>query len=266
MSVPKEADPEVIPCENRTDSHGLILAYSWGRINYLSFYYENMIPKIFHYCWFGGGPESHAEFRKGWQQIHPNWNIRRWDEETCAEIDHPYYRTALETKSWANAANYVRIYNLQRFGGVYLDTDVEVIKPFDDILDCPAFVGFQIAPELYREDEMVNNAVWGSTPDHECLERLLWTFDVLNGDERANISSPRLITDYLVQHGLKYGEEKVRCADIDVYPKDVFYPYSWKEKYSPECITERTRAIHHWDLSWWKSPFSKIEKNPISNA
>ncbi|MCS6970296.1 MAG: glycosyltransferase [Planctomycetota bacterium] len=117
------------------------------------------IPKIIHYCWFGGGPWSELIQRcvASWRQMLPDYEIRRWDESN-APVQDPPLAEALAWKKYGLASDYLRGWALMRFGGIYLDVDVEVIRSFDPLLDDEAFIGFQ---EERAGGHWVNAAVMG---------------------------------------------------------------------------------------------------------
>jgi len=105
-----------------------------------------MIPKVIHYCWFGRGemPELEARCLNSWKVHMPDWKYVLWNEESFSIESAPLYvRQAYEAKKYAFVSDYVRLWALKQYGGLYLDTDVEVLKPFDDLMDQTAFMGFE---------------------------------------------------------------------------------------------------------------------------
>ena len=100
-----------------------------------------MIPKKIHFCWLGGGkyPERVRQCMESWRRALPGYEIVRWDESRFDVNSVPWVREAIERKKYAFAADYIRHYALYHEGGIYLDTDVEVLKPFDDLLDAEMF-------------------------------------------------------------------------------------------------------------------------------
>lgn len=224
-----------------------------------------MIPKIFHYIWFGRKKVPHPDFIEGWQQLHPDWEVKKWDEDNL-EVESESLYNALKTREWSNATNIARLFILQKEGGVYLDTDVEIVKSFDPFISHHAFVGFQVGPGV-RDSEMVNMAVFGAEKNHPCFRELIPMAEKHPGMDTGHnqiARGPAVITSYLRERNLNFSEEVIEVADITIFPKKVFYPYLWNEKYTKDCISEETRAIHHWDLSWWKqSSFETLSRNPF---
>ena len=103
-----------------------------------------MIPKIIHYCWFGGNelPEMAKRCINSWKQVLPEYKIIRWDESNF-DICNTYVKEAYENKKYAFVTDYVRLYTMYTYGGIYMDTDVEVLKPLDKFLVNKAFSGFE---------------------------------------------------------------------------------------------------------------------------
>ncbi len=104
-----------------------------------------MIPKIIHYCWFGRGklPELAFKCMDTWKKYLPDYQLRLWNEDTFDITSHPYVFEAYQSKKYAFVTDYVRLYALYHFGGIYMDTDVEVIRNLDELLDLPGFSGFE---------------------------------------------------------------------------------------------------------------------------
>ena len=104
-----------------------------------------MIPKIIHYCWFGGNeiPENDKKCIESWKKYCPDYKIIRWDESNYDYKKNSYMREAYEAKKWGFVPDYARLDIIYNYGGIYLDTDVELLKSLDEILDCEGFFGFE---------------------------------------------------------------------------------------------------------------------------
>lgn len=217
------------------------------------------IPKRLHYCWFGGNPlpEKYQNYISGWRSKMPDYEIVEWNESN-SPIHFPYLQKALENKKWANMANFTRLYALYHQGGIYMDTDIEVLLPFDDLLHHDAFLGFE---DIHiRWAGCINNAVFGAIPKHplvyEMMSRLPEQFD---GTEEAHLSSPNFTTALLKEKGLKsYGFQEI--AGVTLYPIAFFYPFSWHQTFTPECITPETHTIH-WFEQTWLAEQKKVKKS-----
>lgn len=210
-----------------------------------------MIPKIIHYCWFGEKiiPQEFSAYIDGWQRLMPEYKLFKWDE-TNSPMHLPYLKLAQKQQKWANMSNFVRLYALWEYGGIYLDTDVEVIKTFDKWLDRDEGVlGFESFDEKTNK-YVVNNAVMLFPSHHpfirKCLVYIQSNFD---GQEAANLSSPKMTTTLLEQSGLTMYAEQV-IEHVRLLSISHFYPYRYDENFSADFITEDTITIHHWAKSW----------------
>ena len=104
-----------------------------------------MIEKTIHYCWFGGKPKPKSAIKciNSWKKYCPDYKIVEWNENTFDLNSNAYVKEAYENKKWAFITDYVRLFAIYNFGGIYMDTDVEVLKPLDQFLDCDGFTGFE---------------------------------------------------------------------------------------------------------------------------
>ncbi|GAB2533621.1 glycosyltransferase [Rufibacter soli] len=216
-----------------------------------------MIPKIIHYCWFGGEeiPDKYLGYIQEWKEFHPTWEIKRWDEGNFLDESF-YYKNALSNKNWANVSNYARLKVLSTHGGIYLDTDVKVVKAFDDLLLYDCFLGFENG-SLTTTEFWLNNAVIGAVPRHQFIHRCLKTLNSsFDGTERANESSPKLVTKVLIEeYNLKgYGEQAL-ADGIKLFETNTFYPIPWnlaKETTNYKVyLTPQTYAVHMWGRTWF---------------
>ncbi|WP_207435237.1 glycosyltransferase [Sabulibacter ruber] len=216
-----------------------------------------MLPKIIHYCWFGDleVPDPYFSYIEEWKTLHPDWKIMRWDNKTFSD-NTTYFTNTLRNKKWANASNYARLKVLYEFGGIYLDTDIKLVKPLHSLQEHECFLGFE---EESNEDRTfsINNAVIGAVPSHpfteKCLNKILSNFD---GLENANESSPKLTTEILIEeYGLsQYGHQQL-ADGIILFEKEAFYPIPWNQAkktadYS-KYISPVTYAVHMWGRSWF---------------
>ncbi len=206
-----------------------------------------MIPKILHYCNFGGGQnnEIHQKCRASWQRILPDYQWREWNESN-SPLYVDYCQAALDQELWSKLSNYVRLWALYAEGGLYLDTDVEVLRPFDHLLENRCFLGFQSRSEI---PGWINNAVLGAEPSHPFLARCLALTLERYRQQGEFLLSPWVTTLVLKADGLRrYGMQRV--GDVQVYPIEYFYPHSWLESFTPDLVTSETVSVHHWNHSW----------------
>lgn len=198
-----------------------------------------MIPKVIHYCWFGNNDISPLSMRciETWKKYLPDYKIILWNEENCPRNEFIDYH--LKKENWAFVSDYVRLYALYNHGGIYLDTDVEIVKNFDFLLSKKAFVA-------YEDQNLINNAICGTQKDN------IFFYDCMNYiNERHDKKLYYHISPIVTTAVLK--EKKY---DIEILPSEYFYPYNPYDKsrsikiFMMNMITENTYAIHHWAKSW----------------
>lgn len=222
-----------------------------------------MIPKIIHYCWFGGKPlPAQAEkCLKSWKKYCPDYEIRRWDESNFDISTNLYAKQAYEAKKYAFVSDYARFFILEKYGGVYLDTDVELLKPLDAILEKGAFMGAE-------SDESITVAPglgMGFIPEMAILKEILNVYKQLEFvDSTGNINQKTVVeytTEVLKKHGLKDRMGIQQVCGVNIYPTEYFAPKNCVT--GKISITCNTVSIHHYDASWY-TPYQKAA-NKISH-
>ncbi|MEM9835050.1 MAG: glycosyltransferase [Bacteroidota bacterium] len=206
-----------------------------------------MIPKIIHYFWLGKTelPADLGAYVAGWKRVMPNYEFRFWHDGNL-DLSLRYLERARINGKYANAVNFLRLYVLHRYGGIYLDTDVEVLQPFDEILATSFFCGQEKSPR--EAGRFVNNAVLGAVAGHPLLwDTMLQQLRYFDGLEAANLSAPVLLSCTLRNYLMT---KQSANYPVRVHPPEVFYPYAWNETLAEAVITERTLAIHHWSHTW----------------
>jgi mannosyltransferase OCH1-like enzyme len=208
-----------------------------------------MIPKIIHYCWFGDQqfPQLTEKCIESWQKYLPDYKMVLWDEKRF-DIDYNQFtKEAYECKKFAFVSDYVRLFALYYYGGVYLDTDVEVIKNINPFLRFSAFSGFE-------NPLFLQSGVIGAKERHPWIYRFLEyykdkSFYNKNGtmDLTANV---RYMTPISVnEYGLKTGNGyQILKEDVHIFPTEYFCPMIWETR--EIILTENTHAIHHFAASW----------------
>jgi hypothetical protein len=215
-----------------------------------------VIPKIVHYVWVGPDllPQADSQRIQNWRKMLPDWEFRAWENDNL-NFSSVYLRMAYAVRAWNRVSDYTRMDALFRFGGVYLDTDVDLLRSLDSLLDREAFLGFQTDDN--RAQDLVNGAVFGARSGHWLPGSIRDYFNKnLDGRDALNsFSGPGLITLLLRQSGLPgYSDEPLNVADITIFPKRYFYPYSWLETYSNDAVTPDTYAVHRWSGTWKSRP------------
>lgn len=207
-----------------------------------------MIPKIIHYCWFGGNPlgDKEKEVMASWEKFCPDYKVMVWNEETF-DIDHKgsYVKEAYEEEKWAFVSDVARLYALKEYGGIYMDTDMEVIRPLDSLLSLEAFMGFEV-------ETTISTAIIAAIPHHPTIEMLYGDYEnrhfrMEDGslDEETNVIR---ITEILQENGLELNNQQQEIMGITIFPRVYFSPKSyWTREVND---TEQTYSIHHYSGSW----------------
>jgi hypothetical protein len=220
-----------------------------------------MIPKTIHYCWFGKNPipKRMKQWMRSWKKYCPDYAVIEWNEENFDFASSVYAKQAYEAKKWAFVSDYARLYILYHHGGIYMDTDVELLKHIDSFLENKAFLGFE-------QEKNIQTGIMACEKGHPLFNALLNYYhrrpfikDDGTFDLTTNVS---IITDYCLSLGLAPNNTKQTVADITLYPTDYFCPKDWRSK--KLNITANTYAIHHFEGSWvsvsQKIYFAVIEK------
>jgi len=220
---------------------------------------DKQIPKIIHYCWFGGNPLPELALKciASWKKFLPDYEIKEWNECNFDVYQAPYIAEAYRLKKYAHVSDYARFWILYHYGGVYFDTDVEVIRPLDDLLAKGSFVGFecQEGTPLDNPNGNLNPGLGVAVPPKHPFSRTMLDFynhhhfAKWNGRNSGNITlKVTRFLDYDHKEVLEGGI--VRVSDLLVYPIEYFCPLNY---YTGEKnITENTRTIHHYMASWVK--------------
>ncbi len=208
------------------------------------------IPKKIHYCWFGNGEFSPLvkDCFKSWEKYLSDFEIIKWDENN-SPMNHPMVIKAIEHKQYAFAADYTRMYVLYEQGGIYLDTDMEIIKDINPLLNQEGFLG-------YEDEKWINVAIIGLAPKSKLTKTVLDIFDErMRKNKRFNKPLPKIVTEAI--NKLQKANE---LGNIKLYKSEYFYPYNPfirgknRKQLMFSDITENTYAIHHWEGSWMKEP------------
>lgn len=214
-----------------------------------------MIPRTIHYCWFGGGalPSLAVRCLASWREQMPGYEIKCWNEENFDVFSIPYTREAYRLRLYAYVSDYARLWILYHHGGIYLDTDVELLRPLDDLLAGGAFMGQEQPDNL--NDTNLHCALGlgvGCEAGHPFIGRLLEHYRKLHfvsltgrqGDTIVDITR-RLLAEEPIE---ELDEGIVRCAGFTIYP----WPYLCPLNYftGQMDIRPETHAIHHYAASW----------------
>lgn len=206
-----------------------------------------MIPKIIHYCWFGGNPlpELAQKCIASWKKFCPDYEIREWNESNFDINYNDYVREAYEAKKWAFVTDVVRLYALVYFGGIYMDTDVELIQPIDRFLEHDAVSGFESKTQI-------QTALMGCREHFPLFEEFLHDYDgqhFLKKDGSFDTTTNVIrMTNLLLQYGLKQDNTLQTIRGFTLYPTEYFCP---KDLITRKLhLTNESVSIHHFDGSW----------------
>ena len=221
-----------------------------------------MIPKIIHYCWFGGGemPELAEKCIASWHEYMPDWEYRLWNEDNFDVNQLPYTKEAYEARKFAFVSDYVRLWALCNEGGLYLDTDVEAFKPFDDLLGLKAFAGFEGSKYI-----PIGTCVMASEPNgiwvKEQLENYLDRHFVLPDGTIDLTTNVQFISAKMREQGFVQNGKEQDYKDLHVFPVEYFCPRQTTGEY---FRTENTYCEHLGLGSWaesnegWKAQIAKF--------
>ena len=214
-----------------------------------------MIPKNIHYCWFGGKklPDLANKCINSWKKYLPDYEIIEWNESNFDVESCDYVKEAYKSKKWAFVSDYARFKILYDNGGVYFDTDVELIKPIDFIIEKGAFMGrqlgTQVAPGLGMAMEKQNLF---------CKD-MLDMYNTIHFENYSNTSKLKTIVDYTTDYFCNKGYQDANTIQIidgiQIYPKEYFNPCDMKT--NRIHVTEKTVSIHHY-AGTWVDPYSKF--------
>jgi mannosyltransferase OCH1-like enzyme len=198
-----------------------------------------MIPKTIHYCWFGRGekPDSFQKCLESWKKYCPDYTIKEWNEETALPYRKRFAEDALRKRKYAFAADAVRVEVLASEGGIYLDTDMLLVKPLDELLNFNFFTGYEVPGRPAY-------GLFGAVKDHPLILRM----KLFYRENRFNEFSPPVIT-----HTFKKLIIAENLGEKDrILESEYFYPltYQNREKDYRDFVTENTVAVHLWDHSW----------------
>ena len=207
-----------------------------------------MIPKIIHYCWFGHNPKPELAEKciSSWKKFLPDYEIKEWNESNYDVNKIPYTSQAYREKKYAFVSDYARFDILYRYGGVYFDTDVEVIKPLDEILKKP-FAGVERPGALNAGLGLASSA---ASPIYREILDDYEKRQFLKSDGTHDLTTVvEIVSEIFKKYGLTEKNEIQNVAGIIVYPAEYFCPKNFETQ--ELNITANTYSIHWFDASWY---------------
>lgn len=206
------------------------------------------IPRKVHYCWFGGKekPGIVKKCIETWKKCLPDYEIIEWNEQNFNLDLNSYVKEAYIAEKYAFVSDYVRVYALYNYGGIYLDTDVEVFRTLNDLLHHHSFWGFE-------QENYIATSTIGSEKGNPLIKEFLDSYNgksfIRNDGTYNQLTNVAIITKLLQDKGLKLNGQYQEIKEIGVfYPQTFFSPYDYIN--CQTFITEKTYTMHHFYKSW----------------
>ena len=206
-----------------------------------------MIPKILHYCWFGGKekPPLVQHCMASWQRFCPDFEVREWNETNFDFHACPFAEEAYTAKKWAFVSDYVRVAVLSEYGGIYLDTDVELFAPLEPYLQNDGLLAFE-------SNDYIGTAVMGCAPRNALIAQMeqlyLHSHFLLPDGSFDTVTNVRKLTQMLSEGGLQKNGKQQSCCGFEVYPQILFFPNTLPMIFGK--VSARTVSVHHAAASW----------------
>lgn len=217
------------------------------------------MKKYIHYCWFGGKPLPKLAKKciESWKRYLPDYEIMLWNEDNSNLDECVFIKEAYKNKKWAFVADYIRTKAMYEYGGIYFDTDMEIIKPINELLDSEyGFLGVE-------DSHMIACGVWYEPKPKSYLAKKMLEFyksqEYFEIDNMYKISIPRVISRILNDFDSSNFETQTLKHNEIIYKREYFYPLSYNHQYN--IFTENTCMIHYYDASWtpkWEQRENKI--------
>lgn len=207
-----------------------------------------MIPKIIHYCWFGGNQLDFKSKKciESWRKFCPDFEIKEWNESNYDVKKNNYMHQAYQAKKWGFVPDYARLDIIHEFGGIYLDTDVEIIRPLDELLFQKGFCGIENG-----SDCIALGLGFGAEQKDPTIKLLRDSYEDLSFMKNGNIDltpAPIINEETLKELYVKKKGAITKCGTLTVYPSEYFCPINRQTGKLEK--TKNTYSIHHYAASW----------------
>ena len=225
---------------------------------------KHIIPKIIHYCWFGGEPmqEKTKRYIETWRKMCPDYEIKEWNENNFDVTKYRYTKEAHEKEKWAFVSDVCRLEKVYDYGGVYLDVNTEIVQNMDKLLNDDMFIGFE-------QDNRIAPSVFGAKKRHPIIKRVLEVYRkerLVN--QKGEINYATIINDRvqpeLLKIGLKRDGKSQKLNGVTVYSKEYFQPRYWNSPLQDK-ITKNTYTIHYFGASW-HDPTQRKKLNHLTTS
>lgn len=207
-----------------------------------------LIPKVIHYFWFSGKemPDPYKRCIESWKKYCPDYEIKRWDEKNYDVSKNPYMKAAYEYEKWGFVPDYARLDILCRHGGIYIDTDVELVRSLDELLYQQAFCGVE------KWGNINMGGCSGAVKEHPMLRKMLAAREkvsFLREDGSLNLETCGVYeTQPFIEEGMQINNQVQTVCGMTVYSSDYFHPYDYMS--GELTMTENTFSIHHFNGGW----------------
>ena len=206
-----------------------------------------MIPKVIHYCWFGGKalPKDVRKCIRSWKEKCPDYEIVQWNESNFDIHCHPFVESAYKEKAWAFVSDYARLKIIYDRGGIYLDTDVELLKSLDFLLKYQGYIGVQQGGRLCN-----TGLGFGTVKLNSVVQDMMKSYDGLTyiPEQKNELACPKLNDKVFRNLGYQFHNEIQEIGDIVIFPPRYFDPYAPGRAENLMC--NDTVSIHHYTASW----------------
>ena len=206
-----------------------------------------MIPRTIHYCWFGSASKPKLVRRciESWGKYCPDYEVVEWSGNNFDFAQHPYLQWCCQNRKWAFLSDFARLIILEKYGGVYLDTDVELIRPLDGLLKYDAYFGFE------DNQHIATGLGFGCIPHHPAVAEMMERYRSLMPDANGGfptIPCPKINTEALLPYGLILNGRRQTVLGAEILPSDFLNPYD--DPTGRLRRTENTYSIHWYGKSW----------------
>lgn len=205
-----------------------------------------MIPKVINYCWFGNNKltDDVKKCIESWKKFCPDYEIRQWNETNFDVNQNDFLKSAYKEKNWAYVSDYARLKILYENGGIYLDTDVELLQSLDSVIDRGPYLGFEFG---FKHDVDVNPGLgFACEPRMQLLKQLIYTYEDTSYD--ASLSIVERATSILTKNGIYLENSFQNAMGFNIYPTEYFGPMNY---YTGQIlVTNKTISFHHYSASW----------------
>ncbi|KMK75036.1 glycosyltransferase family 32 protein [Alkalihalobacillus pseudalcaliphilus] len=206
------------------------------------------IPKVIHYCWFGGKekPPIVEKCIKSWNRHLPHYEVKEWNEQNFDVSCNSYVEEAYAAEMYAFVSDFVRVHALYHEGGIYLDTDVEVLKPFDELLKHQSFWGFE-------QGDYIATSTIGAVKGHPLIEEFLESYNkkkfIKEDGSFEQLTNVKIVTELLEKKGLKRNGLFQEIKQLGAfYPQPTFSPYDYIN--CRNLMNDSSFTIHHFHKGW----------------